>query len=194
MKRSFEGHPNVVNWKYCFICQFDDEAGLRRTEIGSDKLAERLRIFWDLGGSFEFDINQVATFENDQPNFQRSFDTNNAKYHHDCASKYSKQKIDRLRKKNEKAKLNTPSTRSSHGERKLSSYFCAICQEKDESSNLHAAGLLHATHKDVNRSHHQKLTERWKNMAVKVGNDFLISLLASGDLKSNEIFLSPCML
>ena len=55
------------------------------------------------------------------------------------------------------------------------------------SENLLAAGTYHATVKGPNLDHNNVLTERWRRMAVTVGNDSLLSLLSSGTLVSNEI-------
>ena len=58
----------------------------------------------------------------------------------------------------------------------------------DEPENLHAAGAYHATKKDVDSRHNEELTEKWRTMAVKFGNNSLLSLLSRGDLAANEIY------
>ena len=81
---------NDIDWKLCVICQRG--GNLRCTEKGLTTLAENLLEIWKLGELDDFDWQYVAEFENDGPNFLKSFKENDAKYHHDCASKYSTQK------------------------------------------------------------------------------------------------------
>ena len=42
--------------------------------------------------------------------------------------------------------------------------------------------------KNVDNKHNKELTNKWKNVAITVGNDSLLSLLSSGDLASNEMY------
>ena len=167
-----------------------DTDDLRSTDQGTNTLVERLKTFWELG---ELNLNwqYIATLENGEPNFRDSFSRNNAKYHHNCASKYSTQKLNRIlhRREKEKGKTKTAtSTRSSQEKRQFATIYCAICNNEDTSENLHAAGSFHATNKDVNRTHNEELTRKWKEMALTVGNTSLLNLLSSGDLASNEIY------
>ena len=70
----------------------------------------------------------------------------------------------------------------------FTSLFCAICGENDSDDNLHAAGSLHATKSDCNITHNNELTEKWKEMAAKVGNTSLLCFLSQGDLAANETY------
>ena len=82
-----------------------------------------------------------------------------------------------------------PVTRSSVGKKKsLGDSFRAICGEDDGDDNLHAAGNLHASCESTDASHVKALVSQWKSMALKVGNDGLLSHLSSGDICSNELY------
>ena len=81
---------NDIDWKLFVICQ----------------RGENLLEIWKLGEVDDFDWHYVAEYENDGTNFLKSFKENDAKYHHDCASKYSTQKMKRiLEKRNSKKKI-----------------------------------------------------------------------------------------
>ena len=66
--------------------------------------------------------------------------------------------------------------------------LCVICGEDDGEENLHAAGTLHASSSSTDASHINALVSQWKSMALKVGNDGLLSHLSSGDTCSNELY------
>ena len=48
--------------------------------------------------------------------------------------------------------------------------------------------MLGATKDAVDTQHNAKLTERWKDMAIKTNNNLLLAKLATGSLVSNELF------
>ena len=79
-------------------------------------------------------------------------------------------------------------TRSSSSNKQMGSPFCIICNKKDDESNLWAAGMLGATKNAVDTQHNSKLTERWKDMAIKTNNNLLLAKPATGSLVSNELF------
>ena len=64
----------------------------------------------------------------------------------------------------------------------MGSPFCAICYKEDNESNLRAAGTEVATKDAVDTQHNAKLTERWKDMAIKVNNNSLITKLGKAVL------------
>ena len=64
----------------------------------------------------------------------------------------------------------------------MGSPFCAICDKEDNESNLRAAGTEVATKDAVDTQHNAKLTERWKDMAIKVNNNSLIAKLGKAVL------------
>ena len=50
----------------------------------------------------------------------------------------------------------------------------------------------------TNVVHVENTTQKWKEMATKIGDDHLIRILSSGDVASNEIFyhnenIKPCL-
>ena len=69
----------------------------------------------------------------------------------------------------------------------MGSPFCAIYKEDDESS-LRATGTQGHTKDAVDTQHNAKLTERWKDMAIKTNKDSLLAKPATGNLTSNELF------
>ena len=87
-----------------------------------------------------------------------------------------KQKVDRLKKQQKKNKECAALTRSSSSTIPMGSPFCAICDKKDDKSNLQAAGTQGATKNAVDTRHNAKLTERWKDSlaVLHLGNYFVI--------------------
>ena len=70
----------------------------------------------------------------------------------------------------------------------MSSPFCAICGKEDDESNLRTAAMQGAIKDAVDTQHNAKLTERWKDMAIKTKNNSLLAKPATGGLASNEFF------
>lgn len=93
-----------------------------------------------------------------------------------------------MRKSNDAERPSPSVTRSAVEKRDFAAFFCAICNEKDSPENLHASGSFHATKRNVNAKHNEKATENWKSMALKAGNEVLLSNLSSGDASSNELY------
>ena len=57
---------------------------------------------------------------------------------------------------------------------------------------------MHASTSKTNIEHVMTITQKWKDMATKIGDDHLIRILSSGDVASNEIFhhnekIKPCL-
>ena len=57
---------------------------------------------------------------------------------------------------------------------------------------------MHASISKTNVVHVENITQKWKEMATKIGDDHLIRILSSGDVASNEIFyhnenIKPCL-
>ena len=193
MKRNNRGEPSGhIDWKYCFICQNKNKPPDNTTDAGLQTLCANLTEFWELG---ELDLpwEQMVTVTNDDgtPDLYSSI-KDKARFHQKCKNGYDKQKISRIRAKRnriEDAELPRRTvTRSSTVKHSLGDKFCAICGEVDDQVNLHAAGTLHANEDKVDKLHNNDLTIRWKSMAIKVGNDRLLTILSSGDTESNELF------
>ena len=70
----------------------------------------------------------------------------------------------------------------------MGSPFCAICDKEDDQSNLRAAGTQGATKDAMDTQHNAKLTERWKDIAIKINSDSLLAKLATSSLASNKLF------
>ena len=109
-------------------------------------------------------------------------------FHHRFTGKYSKQKVDQLKKSQKKNKERAVLTRSSSISKPMGSPFCAIYDKEDDESNLEAAGTQGATKDAVDTQHNSKLTERWKDTEIKTNNNSLLAKLATGSHASNELF------
>lgn len=55
--------------------------------------------------------------------------------------------------------------------------FCCFCREEDIEFNLRAAGTMHASISKTNIVHVKNITQKWKEMATKIGDDHLIRIL-----------------
>ena len=71
----------------------------------------------------------------------------------------------------------------------MGSPFCAICDKEDNESNLRAAGTEGATKDAVDTQRNTKLTEQWKDMAIKVNNDSLLVKLGKTVLHLTNYFM-----
>ena len=179
------------DWARCVICQKSDTKDLKQTEKGLTSLGSSLLEFWKLG-KLDLETECLTNiFENGQPNFVKSFLQNKAYYHKNCATKYNKQKLNRILTRKRKISENKPvssSTRSIESSQQFGSYFCAICSTMDESKKLCAAGTWHAKKGKVDIEHNKKLTANFAKMALAVGNDGLLKAVSVGDLAANEIY------
>ena len=193
MKRKNDGRRKVIDWKYCFICQSRKILPDNTTDTGLQTLCANLTEIWELG-ELDLEWESMATVMNDdgKPDLYASI-KDKTQFHQKCKNGYDKQKINRILAKRKKQNQNRensakPVTRSSIPKKDFGAPFCAICGEEDDENNLHAAGTLHATKVDVDTSHNDALTTKWKSMAIKVGNEGLLNLLSSGDTSCNELF------
>ena len=183
-----------LDWLQCSICQKKTKEKLRSSVQGYGTLAELLPQF-DRNNALDFDLNRLIT---EGLTLRNSLEKNNALYHHTCAAKYNQQKLDRAIKKfnripdphHEADVQSPPCKRRSEGAQIHSTrdFVCCFCSQSDIESNLHAAGTLHATYSRTDISHVDQLTERWRSMAVVIGNDNLLRSLSAGDVAANEIF------
>ena len=152
-------------------------------------LADNLLVFWKYG---KLKLHWPALAELDEfgePDFYASFDKNNAKFHKSCGNQFDNQKVRRIIEAETKSgESSTVATRSSLPNKKFGGRFCAICSEDDVDKNLHSAGSFHATQKHVNDKHNEEQTAKWKEMALKLENSFLLNLLSTGSLASNELY------
>ena len=125
---------------------------------------------------------------NGSTDFKTTFEHHNVMFHHKCTGKYSKQKVDRLKKQQKKNKECAVSIRSFSSSKSMGSPFYAICDKEDNGSNLWAAGIQGATMDAVDAQHNAKLMERWKDTAIKTNNGLLLAKLATDSLASNKLF------
>ena len=111
-----------------------------------------------------------------------SLKTNNTCFHRNCGTKYNKQKVEWFTKQRDRAEQPSPSVRrSSVEQRDFTAVFCAISNQTDLPENLHARGSFHATTRSVNAKH-KDVTENWKSIALKVGNEALLNHYLLGTL------------
>ena len=102
-----------------------------------------------------------------------------------------------LRSKNKKAEVGRSSAflRSSMGSNARTSSssaipnpICIICSEHDAIENVYVAGAFHASKWKLNTEHVIKLTNNWRDIAVYIGNNALVSSLMIGDRGANCSF------
>ena len=122
---------------------------------------------------------------------------NSAVYHHACASNYKERELHALKLRISKQQIQNNETQpSSHSMRsssgisslQIGNLQCCICGGEDSNSNLHAAGAFHAKKTKTDSLHALSLTQKWKDMALAVDNQFLINKIAFGDVASNELY------
>ena len=66
--------------------------------------------------------------------------------------------------------------------------ICIICSEHDAIENVYVAGAFHASKWKLNTEHVIKLTNNWRDIAVYIGNNALVSSLMIGDRGANCSF------
>ena len=130
---------------------------------------------------------------------------NNAKYHHNCFSKYNESKLQRFqntRKRSNEKPAEVPRTKRIAKEKFICE--CVFCEESEKdlgklsssqkkNEGLHAAGELHTTEKNANIPHVKKISEQWIKMALALNDNRLISKI-NGDVRANEIYYhSKCL-
>ena len=156
-----------------------------------DTLVGNMKSIWDVEkekDNINCDHHSFIRYNNGSPDFKIIFEHHSAVFHHRCTGKYSKQKVDRLKKQQKENKERAVFTRSSSSSKPVGSPFCAICDKEDDEGNLPAAGTQGATKNALDTQYNAKLTKWWKDMAIKTNNDSFLAKLATGTLASNEIF------
>ena len=156
-----------------------------------DTLVGNMKSIWDVEkekDNINCDHHSFIRYNNGSPDFKITFEHHSAVFHHRCTGKYSKQKVDRLKKQQKENKERAVFTRSSSSSKPVGSPFCAICDKEDDEGNLPAAGTQGATKNALDTQYNAKLTKWWKDMAIKTNNDSFLAKLATGTLASNEIF------
>ena len=200
MKRSshsFKKRPRI-NWGKCYPCQEAKGESLRNTEAGINSLTANLLFCWkhDL---LEFDPSTEVCYENGEPDFKAAFKANKVKYHHSCAAFYNtKAKRYEKKFKNMQSSKERITTRyidpmesmitDNSSALNIEMCHCPFCSEFDNIINMCAAGSYHANNKKVDAKHNEELTKRWREMALLVGNQKVLQMLAQGDLAANDIF------
>ena len=191
-----------INWLECFICQLRTKETLRSTAKGYETLSKLLPLFAELN-ELEFDISRIETPDH---TLQESLAQNHAVYHHSCSNKYDKLKYNRALNRAKKRSESKAAPESHYPNKRLrkdvdskrQGICCCFCREVDIESNLRAAGTKYASTSKTNVEHVENITQKWKEMATKIGDDHLIRILSSGDVASNEIFYhkentKPCL-
>ena len=163
-----------MDWEKCFLCQNFNNSKLRSEDASYVKLAERLPKFKEVDGFPHLDILQI----NDGTGILETLRRNNALYHKSCYDNTNDVHLLRLQKRHER--------RSSTNDEPSSSRI--FCGNQDIKENLCAAGELHSSDPNCNASHVELLTESWKKMALKLGEQDIYSKLCVGDLRANEVF------
>ena len=186
-----------IEWSLCCICE--EGGDLRSTNDGIKTLSSNLLKHWE-DEVLDFHTERIAN-KNGKPDCEGSMLGNNAKYHHDCTRKYTDYKRERKQKSLEKKRKKSnplpsdntagPSLRNCDPQQVDSfktNKVCTICGKGDKIQNLCAAGAFHATKSKLNTNHVAQLTEKWRKMAFRVGDDDLLSRLMVGDLGTNSTF------
>ena len=195
----------IESEEHC-LCDGKEKGDLRSTTKRIVTLAGQFVEFWK-NDILPFDpakitTNYVVGEDGIQhPDFDRVMLRKSAKYHHNCHIRYSPYNLARkrksLRSKNKKAEVGQSSAflRSSMGSNaRISSSsaipnpICIICSEHDAIENVYAAGEFHASKWKLNTKHVIKLTNNWRDIAVYIGNNALVSSLMIGDLGANCSF------
>ena len=197
-----------IDWSRCCICGQDGD--LRSTVDGIVGLAKQFASYWK-NEVLPFDASSITTnyvvVVDEQPDFKPGeihpdFETvmkhEDAKYHHNCKTNFSKHKMDKKliaieRKKAKKLKEasacpSRSSSRSSGSSTDLCQPKCVICNEFDDIDNLHAAGAFHASKEKLKAEHVNKQTQQWREMALVVEDDGLASRLQIQDLGASSSF------
>ena len=193
MKRNRQGHVINIDWNYCFICQRKQKTNLIDTDETLKTVANNITEIQNLG-ELDLEWDAITEIVDGSGNWvhttlYESLKTNNACFHRNCGTKYNKQKLQRLLEKRDDAEQPGPSVRrSSFEKRDFATLFCAICNQTDRPENLHARGSFHASKHSVDVKHNREVTENWKSMALKAGNETLLKHLSSGDASSNELY------
>ena len=193
MKRTSDGIIKNIDRNLCIACQRNDPdfGKLRGSGKEHETLVDNLKTISDID-SKKVDIicdhHSFIRSNNGSSDFKTTFEHHNAVLHHRYSDKYSKQKVERLKKQQKNNKECAVLVRCSSSSKPMGSPFCAICDKEDDQSNLRAAGTQGATKDAVDTQHNARLTERWKDIAIKTNNDSLLAKLATGSLASNELF------
>ena len=198
-----------IDWGICLVCQSDTEEELRGkkndggTEKTYDTLSKMLPQFAKLGEySLEKFGCQHSVFSADigdvQEELKSAFILNTGRFHHSCISKYNNQKLQRAQKRAQKTSKDQmpadeesgPSKRTRRdGEIiKLGERKCLFCLKLDEEEFMCAAGTLHATADKLDENHLKKITTQLKAQALKLNKSHILEKLATGDVKTNEIW------
>ena len=195
-----------TDWSACCICQKDTKEKLRSTAKGHETFSKLLPQFAVLN-ELEFEISRLET---PGLTLEESLKQQNAFYHHSCSNRYNQRMLDRALEKAKKGKnryadkdthlQSPPCKRRSDSVKPVERFglFCCFCREKDTEDNLHAAGTKNASKAKSNIIHVDCLTEKWKTMATKIGDDCLLRILSCGDVTANEIYyhkknIKPCL-
>ena len=140
----------------------------------------------------------ITKFQCDEADLGATFLSKNAVYHKNCFSKYDQYHYDRQpqRKVEDLTDLIVPILKVTIPvQRDVKEVvfpwvrlFATFVVKHDTSSNLCAAGILHAKCEKVNKQHVEELTLKLKTMAALLGENALLAKLSTGDIVANELY------
>ena len=141
MKQRSDRIIKNIDWILCIVCQRNDpDLGILRVfSKERDTLLGNLKTIWDIEKEKVYINCNHQSFtlsSNGSLDFKITFEHHKVVFHHKCTDKYSKQKVDRLKKQQKKNKERTVFTRSSSSTKPMGSPFCAICVRKMMKVNI----------------------------------------------------------
>ena len=162
-----------IDQNLCIACQRNDPDLGKLWGSGKEchTLVGNLKTMWDMENekvNINCSQNSFIQSNNGSPDFKTTFERHSAVFHDRYTGKYSKLKVDQLKKQQKKNKK------------------CAVllfCFEQSSRSRMQVA-----TKDAANTQQNAKLTERWKDMEIQTNNSSLLAKLATGSLASHKLF------
>ena len=141
MKQTSDGIIKNIDWNLCIVCQRNGPDFGKLWGFGKecDPLVGNLKTMWDMEKEkVNINCNQHSFVQsnNGSPDFKTTSKHHNAVFHNRYTGKYSRLKVDRLKKQQKKDKRCAVLTRSSSGRKLMGSPFCVTCHNKDDESNF----------------------------------------------------------
>ena len=167
-----------------------DEKLVSPTPTGIHTLAEQLHKFNNLQNS-NFSLAFKLDFKLSPMELANSILHNNGQWHKYCYSDYASDfKLAQFKRKIESLSGVEQSgvrySTRSHAEA-IGELVCVFCQKRDTSDNLHRAGEKYQK-SNKNSEYIKKTTDEWIELASFANDYVLLAKLATGDLRSSEIF------
>ena len=141
MKRTSDGILKNIDWNLCIVCHRNDSdfGKLQGSGKEGNTLVGNLKKIWDIDKDkvdIICDHHSFIRSNNGSTDFKTTFEHHNVMFHHECTGKYSKQKVDRLKKQQKKNKECAVLIRSSSSSKSMGSPFYAICDKEDNGNTL----------------------------------------------------------